>query len=104
MPEPIVRADIEAGRLVRLNLREWRGGEYTMPAIHKIDTPPGPAGRRPIERLVTLSDTFKAPAKQVSKPTSGKGRRKSQRARRCADRGNDIWTSSIRETVSTLTI
>jgi hypothetical protein len=30
MPEPIVRADIEAGRLVRLNLREWRGGEYTM--------------------------------------------------------------------------
>ena len=25
MPEPIVRADIESGRLVRLNLRDWRG-------------------------------------------------------------------------------
>ena len=49
-------------------------------AIHKIDTPPGPAGRRLIERLVTLSDRFKSPAKQVSKPTSGKGRRKSQRS------------------------
>jgi DNA-binding transcriptional LysR family regulator len=28
MPEPMVRADIEARHLVRLNLRDWRGGEY----------------------------------------------------------------------------
>jgi DNA-binding transcriptional LysR family regulator len=56
MPEPIVRADIETGRLVRLNLPDWRGGEYTMQAIHKTDTPPGPAARWLIERLVTLSD------------------------------------------------
>ncbi len=56
MPEPVVRADIEAGRLVRLDLRNWRGGEYTLSAIHKVDTPPGPAGRWLIERLVTLSD------------------------------------------------
>ena len=56
MPEPIVRADIESGRLVRLNLPDWRGGEYTMQAIHKTDTPPGPAGRWLIERLATLSD------------------------------------------------
>ncbi len=55
MPEPMVRADIEARRLVRLNLRDWRGGEYVMQLVHKADTPPGPAGRWLIERLVTLS-------------------------------------------------
>jgi DNA-binding transcriptional LysR family regulator len=56
MPEPTVRADIEAGRLVRLNLPTWRGGEHTMSAFHKVDTPPGPAGRWLIERLATLTD------------------------------------------------
>jgi len=57
MPEPAVRADIASGRLVRLDLRNWRGGEHTMQAVHKIDMPPGPAGRWLIERLVTLSDS-----------------------------------------------
>jgi DNA-binding transcriptional LysR family regulator len=56
MPEPVVRADIEAGRLAQLDLRNWRGGEYTLQAIHKVDTPPGPAGRWLIERLVNMSD------------------------------------------------
>jgi DNA-binding transcriptional LysR family regulator len=56
MPEPVVRADIEAGRLVRLNLRDWRGGDYNLQAVHKVDTPPGPAGRWLIERLVNMSD------------------------------------------------
>ena len=56
MPEPVVRADIEAGRLVRLSLRDWRAGEYAMKVVHKADTPPGPAGRWLIERLMTLSD------------------------------------------------
>ena len=60
MPEPAVRADIASGRLVRLDLRNWRGGEYAMQAVHKIDTPPGPAGRWLIERLVTLSDFSEA--------------------------------------------
>jgi DNA-binding transcriptional LysR family regulator len=60
MPEPIVRADIESGRLVQLNLRDWRGGIYNLKAIHKIDTPPGPAGRWLMERLVTLSDAAEA--------------------------------------------
>ena len=49
-----------SGRLVRLNLRNWRGGEYDLQAVHKIDTPPGPAGRWLIERLVTLSDFSEA--------------------------------------------
>jgi len=78
MPEPIVRADIETGRLVRLNLPDWRGGEHTMQAIHKTDTPPGPAGRWLIERLVTLSDAVGAPIQKISKPTKVKARRKSR--------------------------
>ena len=60
MPEPAVRADIASGRLVRLDLRNWRGGEYAMQAVHKIDTPPGPAGRWLIERLTTMTDEIEA--------------------------------------------
>jgi DNA-binding transcriptional LysR family regulator len=56
MPEPAVRADLKTGRLVKLNLRNWRGGEYNLQAVHKVDTPPGPAGRWLIERLATLTD------------------------------------------------
>jgi len=79
MPEPIVRADIQSGRLLRLNLRDWRGGEYTMHAIHMIDTPPGPAGRWLIERLVTLSDGVEASTQETRKLIKGKGRRRPQR-------------------------
>lgn len=79
MPEPIVRADIESGRLVQLNLPDWRGGEYAMQAIHKTDSPPGPAGRWLIKRLVTLSDAVEAPIQESVKATKGKGRRQSQR-------------------------
>jgi DNA-binding transcriptional LysR family regulator len=86
MPEPIVRADIETGRLVRLNLSDWRGGEHTMQAIHKIDTPPGPAGRWLIERLVTLSDAVKTPIQERSKPPKVKARGHSQRTARARRR------------------
>jgi DNA-binding transcriptional LysR family regulator len=55
MPEPMVRADIESGRLVRLDLRDWRGGEYQMQVAHKIETPPGPSGRWLIEHLALAS-------------------------------------------------
>jgi DNA-binding transcriptional LysR family regulator len=57
MPEPMVRADIESGRLVRLDLPDWRGGEYAMQVVHKTETPPGPAGRWLIDRLVLSSPT-----------------------------------------------
>ena len=76
MPEPLVRADIESKRLVRLNLPEWRGGEYTLQAVHKIDMPPGPAGRWLIERLATLSDAVEVPLRDSKKPIKGKGRRR----------------------------
>jgi DNA-binding transcriptional LysR family regulator len=56
MPEPAVRADIEAGRLVKLNLTNWRGAEYVLTAFHKVDTPPGPAGRWLIEKLAAMPD------------------------------------------------
>jgi len=56
MPEPLVRPDIAAGRLVKLNLSNWRGGEYHLSAVHLVGAPPGPAGRWLIDRLVTLSD------------------------------------------------
>jgi len=80
MPEPIVRADIKAGRLVRLNLRDWRGGEYVMQAVYKIDSPLGPAGQWLIERLVTLSDTPEATTSdQATRRTSAKARRRPPR-------------------------
>jgi DNA-binding transcriptional LysR family regulator len=79
MPEPIVRADIETGKLVRLNLPDWRGGEHNLQAIHRIDTPPGPAGRWLIERLVTLSDEDEMPTQRASKPSKRKGQRQPKR-------------------------
>ena len=36
MPEPMVQDDIEAGRLVRLNRRDRRGGQYAVNVVHKI--------------------------------------------------------------------
>jgi DNA-binding transcriptional LysR family regulator len=69
MPEPMVRADIKTRSLVRLNLRDWRGGEYVMKVVHKTDTPPGPAGRWLIERLAPLSPEAQAhDADKAAKP------------------------------------
>ncbi|TXL69853.1 LysR family transcriptional regulator [Vineibacter terrae] len=51
MPEPMVRADIAAGRLVQLTLCEWGSNTYPLEAVHRIDRPPGPAARWLIERL-----------------------------------------------------
>ena len=35
--------DLKFGRLVRLNLADFKGGHYSFFAIHRTDTPPGPA-------------------------------------------------------------
>lgn len=43
MPEPMVQDDLAAGRLKRLDFPEWLGGFYPLHAIHRTDTPPGPA-------------------------------------------------------------
>jgi DNA-binding transcriptional LysR family regulator len=51
MPEPMVRVDIEAGRLAPLDLEDFPGGDYMLRVAHKVETPPGPAGRWLIARL-----------------------------------------------------
>jgi DNA-binding transcriptional LysR family regulator len=54
MPEAMVRSDIKSGKLARLHLPDWRGGVYPMQVVHLADTPPGPAGRWLIDRLLSL--------------------------------------------------
>lgn len=51
MPEPMVRADLSAGRLVRLDLPEWSNNLYAMQAIYRTASPPGPASRWLIEHF-----------------------------------------------------
>jgi DNA-binding transcriptional LysR family regulator len=51
MPEPMVRDDLAEGRLKRLDLPDWNGGFYAMQAIHRTDTPPGPAAAWMIRRF-----------------------------------------------------
>ena len=53
---------------------------YVMHAIHKIDTPPGPAGQWLIDRLVTLSDEAERPAKEIARPIKRKTRRSRSRS------------------------
>ena len=51
MPEPSVRADLAAGRLVRLKLPEVLSGSYALRAIYRTDSAPGPAAAWLIERF-----------------------------------------------------
>jgi DNA-binding transcriptional LysR family regulator len=51
MPEPMVREDIERGRLVQLDMPDWRSASIRLDAIHRTDTPPGPAGSWLIDRF-----------------------------------------------------
>ena len=53
MPWDRVEAELKAGTLVELKMRDAPTGGYMMPmyAVHRADTPPGPAGRWLIERL-----------------------------------------------------
>jgi DNA-binding transcriptional LysR family regulator len=82
LPEPMVRADIESGKLVRLSLIDWRGGEYFMKVVHQADSPPGPAGRWLIERLMTLSDGDESPLdRETTKPAKAQRHRGSRGAR-----------------------
>jgi DNA-binding transcriptional LysR family regulator len=58
MPEPNVRADLAAGRLVRLELPEARSALYPLRALHRTDEPPGPAAAWLIQRFVDQVSSF----------------------------------------------
>jgi DNA-binding transcriptional LysR family regulator len=51
MPLPMVREDLQAGRLVHLHLPDFKGGPYRFFAIYKTDNPPGPAGQFILSRF-----------------------------------------------------
>lgn len=54
MPLPMIQTDLAAGRLVELRVEDglWPdGNQMAMFALHRRDTPPGPAARWLIERL-----------------------------------------------------
>jgi DNA-binding transcriptional LysR family regulator len=53
MPEPMVREDLAAGRLKRLELPDWKGALCTFQIIHRTDTPPGPAAAWLIKRFAS---------------------------------------------------
>jgi DNA-binding transcriptional LysR family regulator len=51
MPEPMVREDVEGGRLVPLDMPELKRGSVRLYAIYRTDTPPGTAGSWLISRF-----------------------------------------------------
>jgi DNA-binding transcriptional LysR family regulator len=62
MPEPMVREDLAAGRLVHLDMPDCRGGSYRLQAIYRTDTPPGPAGSWLIKRFQEQAESSTARA------------------------------------------
>ena len=56
MPDWMVRADLDAGRLVHLQLPDFRAGEILLQIAYRNETPPGPAGRWLINRLLGQED------------------------------------------------
>jgi DNA-binding transcriptional LysR family regulator len=79
MPEPMVREDIEAGRLVQLNVPEYKDGFVRLHAIYRTDTPPGPAGSWLIARFVAQADEADEAANQRSIATRDRRKRSSTR-------------------------
>jgi DNA-binding transcriptional LysR family regulator len=51
MPEPMVHDDLAAGRLHHINIPELSHHIYRFQAIHRTDTPPGPAAAWLIKRF-----------------------------------------------------
>jgi DNA-binding transcriptional LysR family regulator len=51
MPLPMIQEDLDAGRLVRLDMPDCKGGPYRLQAVHRTDSPPGPAASYLISRF-----------------------------------------------------
>jgi DNA-binding transcriptional LysR family regulator len=56
MPAPTVRQDVEAGRLVHLDLPEAKSVSALLFAIYRTDTPPGPAASWLIARFQSQAE------------------------------------------------
>jgi DNA-binding transcriptional LysR family regulator len=67
MPAPMVDDDIKAGRLAQLDLPDTKGGVYSLEAIYRSDTPPGPAATWLIERFKSQAESRKGGAKAASR-------------------------------------
>jgi DNA-binding transcriptional LysR family regulator len=62
MPRHAVKDDLEAGRLVELNIEDVPAGGLILPmfAVYPVDRPPGPAGRWLIKRLAACPSVLSA--------------------------------------------
>jgi DNA-binding transcriptional LysR family regulator len=81
MPEPMVREDLQRGRLVQLDMPEYKDGFIRLHAIYRTDTPPGPAGSWLIARFeAQASEAAEAANRRVSSASRGR-RKRSTRAR-----------------------
>jgi DNA-binding transcriptional LysR family regulator len=76
MPEPMVREDVETGRLVRLDMREYKDGFMRLHAIYRTDTPPGPAGSWLIARFEAQTAGAADAVRQRSIQSASRDRRK----------------------------
>jgi DNA-binding transcriptional LysR family regulator len=56
MPVPMIRADLAARRLVQLGIPESHDHRYVFQAIHRTDTPPGPAAAWLIKRFASQAE------------------------------------------------
>ncbi len=74
MPEPMVREDLAAGRLVHLDMPDCRGGSYRLQAIYRTDTPPGPAGSWLIKRFQAQAESPTARADENAARSLAGGR------------------------------
>src|SRR5262245_7180375 len=75
MPAPMVRADLQEGRLVQLDLPEYKDGFIRLHAIHRTDTPPGPAGSWLIARFVAQAENIRLVGPHQCKRLPGARRR-----------------------------
>lgn len=55
MPVPLIANDLRDGSLVRLDLPDNPGGRFRFSAIHRADTPPGPATMWLMTRFIELA-------------------------------------------------
>ena len=74
MPEPMVREDVKKGRLVQLDMREYKDAFMRLHAIYRTDTPPGPAGSWLIDRFVAQANMASEGAQ--TRPITMRDRRK----------------------------